>query len=219
MTADVRKVARRLGLEIAGAATWNPEARDFERLARKIADTGAEGVVINGVLGRNEGKLIRDLRAALGPRVPLIANDGFLAFPELLLAAGPAARGMYVSTYGLPNTDLPPVGKRFLREFEASRESEPSPYFSASYAAQATEILLEAIARSDGTRSSVTRELRRTRIEDGILGDIRFDQNGDLVEGPVTIFRVLGKGDLNSQDGYQGADVDRVITARVDLLN
>jgi DNA-binding SARP family transcriptional activator/ABC-type branched-subunit amino acid transport system substrate-binding protein len=219
MAANAGKVARSLGLEIAGYATWDPDARDFERLARKIADTGAEGVVINGVLGRNEGKLIRDLRAALGPRVPLIANDGFAAVPELFVAAGPAARGMYISTYGLPNNELPPVGKRFLKEFEASRAGEPSPYFSATYAAQATEILLAAIARSDGTRSSVTRELRRTRIEDGILGDIRFDQNGDLVEGPVTVFRVVGKGDRNSQDGYEGADVDRVVTARVDLLN
>jgi ABC-type branched-subunit amino acid transport system substrate-binding protein len=54
------------------------------------------------------------------------------------------------------------------------------------YAAQAAEILLDAIARSDGTRSSVTRELFRTDVEDGILGDIRFDENGDLVEAPVT---------------------------------
>ncbi len=94
----------------------------------------------------------------------------------------------------------------------------PSPYFSAPYAAQATEILLEAIARPDGTRSSVTRELLRTRVEDGILGDTRFDENGDLVEGPVTIFRIVGKGDVNTQDGFEGANVDRVITARADLL-
>jgi ABC-type branched-subunit amino acid transport system substrate-binding protein len=39
----------------------------------------------------------------------------------------------------------------------------------------------------------VTRELGRTRVEDGILGDIRFDENGDPVEAPVTIFRVVGK--------------------------
>jgi branched-chain amino acid transport system substrate-binding protein len=215
--ADVRKVARRLGLEIAGTDTWNPDARDFEGLAREIEGTGAEGVVITGTLGDAEGKLIRDLRAALGPRAPLIANDGFLAPPELIAAAGPAAKGMYISTYGLPNSKLPQRGQQFLAEFEA-REGEPSPDLSAAYTAQATEILLEAIARSDGTRGAVTRELLETNIEDGILGDINFDENGDLMEGPVTIYRVVGKRDPNSLDGYQGAVFDRVITARAALL-
>jgi hypothetical protein len=36
----------------------------------------------------------------------------------------------------------------------------------------------------------VTRELLQTTIEDGILGDIKFDEYGDPVEAPVTIFRV-----------------------------
>ena len=53
-------------------------------------------------------------------------------------------------------------------------------------------------------------------MEDGILGDIRFDENGDLVEGPFTIFRVVGKGHPGLEPG---AVVDRVITARAELLD
>jgi ABC-type branched-subunit amino acid transport system substrate-binding protein len=66
----------------------------------------------------------------------------------------------------------------------------------------------------------VTRELRGTTVEDGILGDIKFDENGDLIEGPVTIYRVVdNKRDPNSSDGfYKGAVFDRVITARAALL-
>ena len=101
---------------------------------------------------------------------------------------------------------------------EATRAGEPSPSYSAAYAAQAAEILLDAIARSAGTRSSVTEELRRTSVENGILGDVRFDENGDLVEGPFTIFRVVGKGRPGLSPGYEGAVVDRVIVARADLL-
>ena len=41
-----------------------------------------------------------------------------------------------------------------------------------------------------------------TDVHDGILGDIRFDQFGDLRDGPVTVFRVVGKR----------AVVDRVLT-------
>jgi ABC-type branched-subunit amino acid transport system substrate-binding protein len=214
LAADTGKAARGLGLELAGAATWDPKARDFERLAREIARTGAEGVVITGALSLAEGKLIRDLRAVLGPRVAFIANDGFLVLDELIEAAGAAANGLYISTYGIPDGELPPAGKRFLEEFEAAREGDPAPPFTATYGAQAAEILLDAIARSDGTRASVTRELRRTKIDGGILGDIRFDKNGDLVEGPVTIFRVVGNRRDDFLPGYEGAVVDRVITAR-----
>jgi branched-chain amino acid transport system substrate-binding protein len=215
---DVATAARNLGLEIVGSTGWSSEARSFERLAQRIAQTRADAVFIGGFLYPNGGALVRDLRDRLGPDVALVAPDYFFPVPDLIEAAGPAARGMYLSVYGVPNGELPPPGKRFLEEFEATRAGEPSPSYSAAYAAQAAEILLDAIARSDGTRSSVTEELRRTTVEDGILGDIRFDEYGDLVAGPVTIFRVVGKGRPGLVPGYEGAVVDRVITARADLL-
>ena len=197
---------------------WSSEARNFERLARRIARTRADAVFLGGFLYPNGGALVRDLRARLGPDVALVATDHFGSVADLIEAAGPAARGMYFSVSGVPNGELPPRGKQFLEEFEATRAGEPSPSYSAAYAAQAAEILLDAIARSDGTRSSVVRELRRTTVEDGILGDIRFDENGDLVEGPVTIFRVVGKGQPGPLPA-EGAVVDRVIIARADLLH
>jgi DNA-binding SARP family transcriptional activator/ABC-type branched-subunit amino acid transport system substrate-binding protein len=215
----IETAARNLGLEIVGSSGWNSEARDFDRLAGRIARTPADAVFIDGFLYPNGGSLVRDLRARLGPDVALVAPDRFGPVPDLLKAAGPAARGMYLSVYGVPNGKLPPPGRRFLEEFEATRAGEPSPSLSAAYAAQAAEILLDAIARSDGTRGSVTRELFETTIVDGILGDIKFDENGDLTEGPVIIYRVVGKRDTNSLDDFfKGAVVDRVITARTDLL-
>jgi branched-chain amino acid transport system substrate-binding protein len=215
--ADVETAARNLGLEIVGSAEWNSEARNFDRIARRIALTRPDAVFIGGLFYPNGGALVRNLRARLGADAALIASDYFGPVPDLIEAAGPA-RGMYLSSgSGVPNGELPPAGKRFLEEFEA-REGEPSPSSYPAYAAQAAEILLEAIARSDGTRESVTRELLQTTIEDGILGDIKFDEYGDPVEAPVTIFRVVGKRD-HSLDGYfKGAVIDRVITARAALL-
>jgi ABC-type branched-subunit amino acid transport system substrate-binding protein len=107
---------------------------------------------------------------------------------------------VYVGNYGIPNADLPPAGRQFLEELEASG-GEPGPDVSAVYGAQAAEILLDAIARSDGTRASATEELRQATVEDGLLGDISFDRYGDLVEGPVTIYRLTRSGPV----------VDRVI--------
>jgi DNA-binding SARP family transcriptional activator/ABC-type branched-subunit amino acid transport system substrate-binding protein/DNA-binding beta-propeller fold protein YncE len=219
-TADVRTAARKLGLRIVGSAHWNTEASEFARLGRRIARTQAEAVFIAGFVHPHGGALVRDLRAQLGRHVALMAPDYFAPIPDLLSSAGPAAQGMYVSVFGVANNELPRRGRRLLEELEAASGREPSSPSTALYAAQATEILLDAIARSDGTRSSVTRELRRTSVEDGILGNIRFDPNGDLVEAPVTIFRVVGKrrGNSSSLPEFRGAVVDRVIMARAALL-
>jgi DNA-binding SARP family transcriptional activator/ABC-type branched-subunit amino acid transport system substrate-binding protein/streptogramin lyase len=199
---DVRQSAPGLGLDMVGRGAWNPHARVFARLARRIAAARPDAVVMAGASPPFVGELIHELREELGPEVVLIGSVGFDAFPDLIEDIGAAATGMYVTRYGIPNSKLPPAGKRFLRQFDAAGGG-PNPDQTAAYGAQAAEILLDAIARSDGTRSSVTRELFKTRVEDGILGDIRFDENGDLVKAPVTIFRIAGRRPV----------VDRVVMA------
>jgi DNA-binding SARP family transcriptional activator/ABC-type branched-subunit amino acid transport system substrate-binding protein len=196
--------APELGLEVAGTGTWDPAARRFTGLAGKVAAARPEAVLMNGAAPPHQGALLRDLREALGPDVDLITSDGFADFPALISAAGKAAEGMYVGNYGVPNSKLPPAGRNFLGELERSGSGERGEDFTAAYGAQAAEILLDAIARSDGTRASVSKELLRTRVEDGILGDIDFDRFGDPLEAPVTIYRIE----------RQEPVVDRVVMAR-----
>ena len=147
--------------------------------------------------------MIRDLRAALGPGVAISAPDGFVV-PELTKLAGAAAEGMYLTTYGIPNDRLPPRGRQFLRAFVTANGGDPGPDYAAAYGAQAAEILLDAIARSDGTRRSVLDEVSRTVVKDGILGAVDWNAQGDLLEAPITILRVQ-KGDYV---------VDRVFVSR-----
>jgi ABC-type branched-subunit amino acid transport system substrate-binding protein len=118
-----------------------------------------------------------------------------------------AAEGTYVSVAGVPASRLPPAGAAFRRAFGAKVS------FYAPLAAQATDVLLDAIAASDGTRTSVLKRLFALRIRHGIVGDIRFDQNGDLVTGPVTILRMQrGAPNELGTAGGAGAVVARIIT-------
>ena len=120
---------------------------------------------------------------------------------------GPAALGVYFAYPGAEMSLLPPAGKRFLKDLR-DRTGKPSEFYTAS-AAQSAEILLDAIARSDGTRASVTRQLFKTNVENGILGNVSFDSNGDPIEAPITIYRVVGKA-----GGPDGWVADRVVIAR-----
>ena len=68
--------------------------------------------------------------------------------------------------------------------------------------------MLDAIARSDGTRSSVTAHVLADSVHGGILGDFTFDRNGDMVPSPVAIYRVQ----------HGGQAIDRVLRVSSQLV-
>ena len=179
-----RASARRIGLDVHEFG-WQREA-SYGPLARAIAATRPQAVYLVGLTQVNGKRLVLDLRAALGPGVALIAPDSFAA-DDVARALGRAGDGMRVTLPGIPPEALPAAGKRFLRDFGASLGGPGG--FGAPEAAQAAEVLLDAIARSDGTRASVVQELFATRVTNGILGSFSFDRNGDIVPGPVAVYR------------------------------
>ena len=211
--------ARRLGLAIAGRASWDPRRREYRRLARRVARSGADAVFLGGLIDTNGARVVRDLRRALGRgRADLLAPDGFTPVPLLTEQAGAAARDVRVSVAGLVPGRLPPAGAAFARRFASTQAGVPVQA-SAVAAAQSAIVLLDAIGRSDGTRAAVVEELFRTRIEDGLLGPLRFDAGGDAVAAPVTVLRVRGGGASRVVGSVEGATVERIVRPPVRLLD
>jgi ABC-type branched-subunit amino acid transport system substrate-binding protein len=155
------------------------------------------------------------LRDVLGPDVVLLGGEGFTRGKEVLAAAGDGAQGMFAGIAGTPPERLGPAGRRFIREFDRARPAYIKPdYFWAPYAAQATEVMLDAIKASDGTRASVIQQLRSTRVRGGVLGNFRFDKNGDITPAAMTILRVERGGDgftRLGEDFAEGTKVEEVI--------
>jgi branched-chain amino acid transport system substrate-binding protein len=188
IAAKVRESARELGLEIAGRGRWDHRQRSFKGLAKQIESTRADGVFLGGILTANGAELVRDLRSVLGRRVRILAPDGFSDFDALVRFAGPAAENVVVSLPAVPSSHLPASGRRFVAAFEEAIGGRALPY--SITAAQAAEVLLDAIAASDGTRASVTRNLFRTRVENGILGSFELDANGDTTAARVAMYGI-----------------------------
>ena len=186
---DLRAHAKRRGVTVVGSARFDPEDESVAALVSRVARSRPEAIAIVDALSRGSAALVRGLRATLGPDVAIIAPDGFP--PDGVQELPAAAReGLYVTDYGIPNDRLPPKGRQLLRTFAAANGGDPGPDRGAAYGAQAAEMLLDAIARSDGTRRSVLDEVRRSVVTNGILGDIAWDTRGDLLEAPITVFRV-----------------------------
>jgi ABC-type branched-subunit amino acid transport system substrate-binding protein len=125
---------------------------------------------------------------------------------------------MYVTTSDLPRATfkLNAAGRRFARELG----SQSTQFMGVLEAGQATELLMDAIARSDGTRASVLEELRATEVKDGILGSFRFDASGDITTASVPILRITGATPPGSDlpKPFRGAVLERVIDVPASLL-
>ena len=205
-----RRAARERGLQTELFA-YDAEAASFGPLAERVANAGPDGVFVLGSIDEGGDKLVRALRSKAGDDVTIHVLDLFGPVPYVLEKLGPAAHGIYMSFTDTPPhaLDLSPAGERFVRDF--GYLDNPTPYVLP--AAQAAESVLEAIARSDGTRRSVLARLRTTKVEDGILGSFRLDPFGDIDPGRIPIFRITGRTTPGEPvyEIFEGAVVDRVI--------
>jgi ABC-type branched-subunit amino acid transport system substrate-binding protein/DNA-binding beta-propeller fold protein YncE len=206
-----RYAAPRLGLQVVGAETFDPEAKSYDAVADRVARSGAEAVLLGADPFFGGDRLLKALRARLGRRVEILAGFYFAAgVPDVLKQVGSDAHGLYVATSDLPRAqlELTPAAERFFAEFgQANSEG------FVLEAAQAAELVLQAIARSDGTRASVLEELKASRVRNGLLGSFRFDRNGDITPATVPILRITGSTPPGAglPNFLQGAVIDRVV--------
>jgi branched-chain amino acid transport system substrate-binding protein len=187
-----QSAAAALGMLPRGAAQWDPNADDYAVQMNKVRHSGADAVVLAGILEQNGVQLIRDKAAALGPNdgaVKLLAFDGF-AQQATIDNTGPDARGMYVSLPGKVPGALTGAGDVFVKELKAQIGEQPVEVF-APYAGQAAGVLLEAI-RLGTTRAGTISELFKTKVEDGITGSFTITPTGDPVPAPISVQRATG---------------------------
>jgi branched-chain amino acid transport system substrate-binding protein len=190
LSAAFRGAARRLGLEVTGTARWDERAGGYRAIAEGARTARAQAVFVAGDIAADGPRLVGDLTAVLGRDVQLIAGDAFNLPAPIVEAAGARAEGFRSSIAVLPNRQLPPQGRRFAAEFE--RRFSQRPCCFSVHDAQGARMLLDAIARSGGSRERVAENLMRSRVRDGLLGDFAIDRNGDTTLNTIAIYRIHG---------------------------
>ena len=180
--------AEKLGIQILGNQKWDKDASSYESLASRIKASGADSVFLGGIVCNNGGKLIKDLRAGLGPDVTLVGPDGWTPISATIEGAGDASNNMYITQPGIPVDQLKGAGKEFVDAFQQEFGKAPDPY--TVYAAQAAVVLLDAIEVGGNDRAKVSEELFNTDVSDGILGSFQIDENGDTTLGTVAVNQI-----------------------------
>jgi branched-chain amino acid transport system substrate-binding protein len=103
----------------------------------------------------------------------------------------PSAAGSYFSVAGVGIDKYTGAAKTFINGFKTQLNGKPvDPY--AILGAQAAQVLLDAIAKSDGTRSDVISKVFATKINNGLIGSFGFNKNGDLsgAKGAAVLFTI-----------------------------
>jgi branched-chain amino acid transport system substrate-binding protein len=211
---NLRNAAEHLGIKIAGFEAWDPKASSYEGLFRKIGGTGADAVFLGGLIDENGAKVIKDKVAVLGKndgKVKLFAPDGFTT-QQTIDEAGTAAAGMYMSVAGVPIDEFKGKGAEFAKAFKPTLGGkEIDPY--AIYGAQAAQVMLDAIAASDGSRADVIAKLFQTKVNNGFLGSFDINENGDPsgAQGAVvgfTVYKATDKLETDKTISPKPEDVD-----------
>jgi branched-chain amino acid transport system substrate-binding protein len=184
-----RNAAASLGNRVAGFKAWDPKAKDYTSLIRGVKASGADAVLLAGLIEQNGAQLIKDKVASLGANkdaVGLMAPDGF-AQQSTIDQAGKAADGMFASVPGRAPERLAPRGKQFVNKLGQELKGKPVELY-APYAGEGAAVLLDAIAQAGADRAGVVDAVFRTKVKNDILGSFDFEPSGDPSVGPVTIF-------------------------------
>jgi branched-chain amino acid transport system substrate-binding protein len=194
VASTTRNASESVGIKVAGFEAWDPKATSYTSQMQKIKASGADAVFLGGLIDENGAQLIKDKVAVLGPNdgdVKLLAPDGFTT-QATIDEAGTAAKGMFMSIAGVPIDTFKGAALDFIDGLQNGplQGKAIDPY--AIYGGQAAQVMLDAIAASDGTRADVIKQVFATNVTDGLLGSFKFDENGDPEEasGAVVGFTI-----------------------------
>ncbi len=199
--------AKKQGLKVLSSGAtgqgWDTLQSDYTALFQKIAPLKPDMVYFAGIYDNNGGQLLKAKVAVLGnnTKVKLMAPDGFTGYPQF--NADPNAAGAYLSFAGLSNELLVKAspngaGAKFLKSYKATYKKDPVGSYPI-YGVAALQVILAAIAKSDGTRKSVTSAVFggdgiNIPANKSVLGKaLQIDTvTGDTTAKDITIEQVVG---------------------------
>jgi branched-chain amino acid transport system substrate-binding protein len=151
-------------------------------------------------------------------KVKLMLPDGFTTDAIFQRSQGgtPNAAGAFFSVAGVGIDKYKGAALKFIDGFKSELGGKPvDPY--AILGAQAAQVLIDAIDKSDGSRSSVIDQIFKVKIDNGLIGSFEFNKNGDITgaKGAALLFTIyVGQGNHLKTTLTTGPEADLVDAAR-----
>ena len=150
--------AKKNGIKVLGNDPWDSSASNYTALFQKIKSQNPGMIYFGGIYDNNGGQLIKDKVSVLGSntKIPLMVPDGFTGYADEKKL--PQSQGEYLTFAGLTSDQLVKSGgpgAKLITAFQKKFGHAPQGSYPL-YGVAAVQVILAAIAKSDGTRASVT---------------------------------------------------------------
>jgi branched-chain amino acid transport system substrate-binding protein len=182
--------AAKRGINVLGRDQLNPREADYTTTLTKIKSLNPDAIYYGGVAQAGV-KVVKQSYDVI-PKLIKGGGDGVYG-AEILRGAGfPAAEGWYATIAApniLENPEAAPVIQRFVKKYG----QQPENYSITAY--DAALVILDAVKRVADSGKEVTRDVVREAIQSShvktLQGEITFDENGDLRNREISVFRIV----------------------------
>ena len=175
---------RALGAEVVLTRQVGVEQDKFDAEAAALRDAGAQGVFYAGY--EVECPYFRDdLRKAGLDSLPFLASDGCFLSATIDESDG-ASEGMYVIGFA-PEPEAV-AGEDWIKAYQEVEYRNPDTYSVNGYAAM--EVLAQGVNEAGNLDGSAVANAIHGLGFESLIGQISYDDNGDLTEQRLFIFRV-----------------------------
>jgi branched-chain amino acid transport system substrate-binding protein len=187
--------AEKKGLKIVGFE-GTEEKSNFDPIVTPMKAKNPDVIYFGGIYDQ-AAPFFKQAREK-GVKGKFFGPDG-MDSSDLTKIAGKAVVGMYYTSAAGPASELPKA-KAFVDEFKKKFGKNPEPYAAEAYDAATIALKgIEAAAKGGKmpTREDVATAVRKTKLPNGITGDIEFDGKGDRKKALYFVLQVASDDPAN----------------------
>ena len=179
--------AQKDGVQIVAREYSTDKTTDFKGILTHIKAENPQVVFYGGYYAQ-AATLARQM-VDLGITAALVGGDGICSPEFAKLSDNVIDDKMFCAQGGTPLDSLPD-GKSFREKFKSAFNADVDTYSPAFFAA--TIVVAEAMQTANSTSPEVYSKVMHRQSFTSMLGPVKFDEQGDWVDAPVTVYKLTG---------------------------
>ncbi|KJK24127.1 branched-chain amino acid ABC transporter substrate-binding protein [Burkholderiaceae bacterium 16] len=184
---EFEKTAKASGVNVVAREATNDKATDFKAILTKIKGKKPD-VIMYGGMDATGGPFAKQAKE-LGITSKIVGGDG-VCTDKVAELAGDAVQNIICSEAGLALSKME-QGADFDKRYQARFNAPVQIYAPFTY--DAVMVIVDAMKRANSTEpAAILVEMPKTNYK-GLIGNIAFDEKGDMKEGTITLYEYKDK--------------------------
>ena len=179
---EFEKTIKAAGVKVVTREASNNKATDFKAILTKIKGSKPD-VIMYGGMDATGGPLTKQA-AELGIKAKVVGGDG-MCTEKLAELAGDAVVNVTCSEAGMALSKMA-QGADFQKRYKERFNSDVQIYAPFTY--DAVYVLVDAMKRANSTDPAKILVVMPDTKMTGLVGNIAFDNQGDMKEGVITLY-------------------------------